>query len=68
MGDEVRINSNGGGGFFPPEQRSTEEVLQDVLDEYVSVRAAKNHYKVVVDKRKKRTNKKATQRLRQDPG
>jgi len=68
MGDEVRINSNGGGGFFPPEQRSTEEVLQDVLDEYVSVRAAKNHYKVVVDKRKKRINKKATQRLRQDPG
>jgi 5-oxoprolinase (ATP-hydrolysing)/N-methylhydantoinase B len=65
MGDEVRINSNGGGGFFPPEERDPSQVLDDVLDEYVSVSAAKKHYKVVVNKKAKRINKKATQRLRE---
>ncbi len=64
MGDEVRIDSNGGGGFFSPEERDPNQVLEDVLDEYVSVSAAKKHYKVAVDKKGKRINKKATQRLR----
>jgi N-methylhydantoinase B len=64
MGDEVRINSNGGGGFFSPVLRDPEKVLEDVLDEYVSVSAAKKHYNVVVDKKRKKINKKATKRLR----
>ena len=64
MGDEVRINSNGGGGFFSPEERNPDQVLEDVLDEYVSVSAAKKHYKVAVDKKRKAIKKKATQRLR----
>jgi len=64
MGDEVRIDSNGGGGFHPPEERDPEKVLEDVLDEYVSVNQARKWYKVVVDKKRKRINWKATRRLR----
>lgn len=68
MGDEVRINSNGGGGFYPPDERDPQQVLEDVLDEYVSARAAKKHYKVVVDKKRKRVNQKATRKLREGEG
>jgi N-methylhydantoinase B len=64
QGDEVRINSNGGGGFWPPEERDPGQVLEDVLDEYVSVAAARKHYKVAVDKKRKKINEAATRKLR----
>jgi len=65
-GDEVRINSNGGGGFYSPEQRDLNQVLEDVLDEYVSVEAAEKYYKVVVDKENKKIDEEATMRLRKE--
>ncbi len=63
-GDEVRINSNGGGGFYAPEERDPERVLQDVIDGYVSVKAARKHYKVAIDKTGRGINWAATRKLR----
>jgi N-methylhydantoinase B len=38
----------GGGGFGPPLERDPQQVLEDVLDEYVSVAAARERYGVVL--------------------
>jgi N-methylhydantoinase B len=38
----------GGGGFGSPLERDPQQVLEDVLDEYVSVAAARERYGVVL--------------------
>ena len=38
----------GGAGFGSPLRRDPEAVLEDVLDEYVSIEAAREHYGVVL--------------------
>jgi len=38
----------GGGGFGPALERDPQQVLEDVLDEYVSVAAARERYGVVL--------------------
>lgn len=48
-GDVIRHVSAGGGGYGDPFERSPERVLEDVLDEKVSVDAARRHYGVVID-------------------
>ena len=39
----------GGGGYGDPRERPIETVARDVLDGYVSVAAAREHYGVAVD-------------------
>jgi N-methylhydantoinase B len=47
-GDVLRIETGGGGGYGPPFDRPAEDVLEDVLGGFVSVRAARSEYGVVV--------------------
>lgn len=44
-GDLVRFQYAGGGGFGPPEERDTEKIKEDVLNEFISKEAAVNVYK-----------------------
>ena len=39
----------GGGGYGNPRQRVAEEVLEDVLNGYVSIEAAESDYGVAID-------------------
>jgi N-methylhydantoinase B len=47
-GDAYVMRSGGGGGFGSPLERDPELVLADVLQEYVSVEAARESYGVVI--------------------
>ncbi|MEA2216245.1 MAG: N-methylhydantoinase [Solirubrobacteraceae bacterium] len=47
-GEILRVVVGGGGGWGDPLQRDTSRVLDDVLDELVSVRAAREDYGVVL--------------------
>lgn len=47
-GDKFTRPTAGGGGYGDPMERDPERVLQDVIDEYVSVRRAELDYGVVV--------------------
>jgi N-methylhydantoinase B len=48
-GDVIRHVSAGGGGYGDPFERAPESVLDDVLDEKVSIAAARRFYGVVID-------------------
>ena len=48
-GESFRFDSNGGVGWGNPFDRDVETVCQDVLDEYISIDAARNEYGVVID-------------------
>lgn len=48
-GESFMFESTGGGGWGNPLNRSVEQVLDDVIDEYISVKAAKEYYGVVID-------------------
>jgi N-methylhydantoinase B len=47
-GDVLRIETGGGGGYGPPFERPAEDVLEDVLGGFVSPRAAREEYGVVI--------------------
>ncbi|MBW2610099.1 MAG: hydantoinase B/oxoprolinase family protein [Deltaproteobacteria bacterium] len=47
-GDHVYYNTAGGGGFGDPLERDPELVLKDVMDEWVSIEAAKEWYGVAI--------------------
>jgi N-methylhydantoinase B len=49
-GDRFLFQSAGGGGYGDPYQRSTDAVLADVREEYVSRKSAQDQYGVVIDK------------------
>ena len=63
-GDLFRMERSGGGGYGPPTERSPDMVLQDVLDGYVSVAAARDLYRVVVDVERECVDEVATHELR----
>lgn len=63
-GETFLFESTGGGGWGNPRKRSVEEVLEDVLDEYISIEAAKAHYGVVIDPRTLAVDEAATAALR----
>ena len=46
--DLLSVRTGGGGGFGPPWQRSVEDVLDDVIDGYVTRDAANKDYGVVI--------------------
>ena len=48
-GEIFMFESTGGGGYGPPWERDVNRVLEDVLDEYVSLSAAREDYGVAVD-------------------
>ena len=47
-GDKIYYASSGGGGFGSPLERDQKLVLDDVMDEWLSVEAAKKFYGVVI--------------------
>ena len=55
----------GGGGWGDPLERDPAAVLEDVLDEYVSLEGARRDYGVVIDARTLRVDGEATTRLRE---
>ena len=63
-GDHFRILSGGGAGVGPAEERDPEAVLTDVRNELVSIRMARDVYKVAIDPKPLRINKEETDRLR----
>jgi N-methylhydantoinase B len=63
-GDAFRISSGGGGGYGSPFERPVEDVREDVRQGYVSAKAARERYGVVVDPQTFAVDESATQRLR----
>ena len=63
-GDIFRLIAAGGGGFGPPLDRLPERVLEDVLDEKVSIEAARESYGVVIDPATRAIDKAATKTRR----
>ena len=45
----MRVETAGGGGWGSPLARDPQLVLEDVLDEYVTLEAARDDYGVVID-------------------
>lgn len=64
-GGVLYARSGGGGGWGDPFQRDPEMVLEDVLDEYVSVKAARDEYGVVIDLENEAVDRDATRQLRE---
>jgi hypothetical protein len=47
-GDVISFQQSGAGGYGDPLERDPQRVLEDVLDDYVSVEAARGEYGVVI--------------------
>ena len=62
--EQFLFESTGGGGWGPATERPVAKVLDDVLDEYVSIDAAREHYGVVIDPQTMTVNEAETARLR----
>ncbi len=56
----------GGGGWGDPLEREPAAVLEDVLDEYVSLEGARRDYGVVIDEKTMEVDEGATVRLREE--
>lgn len=63
-GEIFMFESTGGGGWGDPRKRPVDKVLDDVLDEYISIEAAHDHYGVVIDPASMTIDHKATEALR----
>ena len=63
-GDSFIFETTGGGGWGNPHDRTPEEVLEDVIDEYISVEHARDLYGVSVDKAARKINEAETKTLR----
>jgi N-methylhydantoinase B len=59
-----QFESTGGGGWGNPKDRPAESVLEDVLDEYVSLEKARDVYGVAIDAKSRTINATETARLR----
>jgi N-methylhydantoinase B len=64
-GDVVTMDAAGGGGYGDPLTREIESVQHDVLDGYVSIEGARDHYGVVIDPDSLEINWDATRALRE---
>jgi N-methylhydantoinase B len=63
-GDLLRFVTSGGGGYGDPFEREPERVLDDVMDGFVTVEAAREDYGVVIDESGHRIDVATTHRLR----
>ena len=61
---DILINKSGGGGWGNPKKRDPQLVLQDVRDDFVSLRSAREDYGVVIDSERWTVDEAATARLR----
>jgi N-methylhydantoinase B len=66
-GDVLVNHAGGGGGWGDPFEREPGAVLADVVNEYVSVEAARESYGVVVDPATQSVDEAATAELRSKP-
>ena len=64
-GDILDQDSGGGGGYGDPIEREVEKVGWDVLNEYVSIEAARDVYGVVIDPETFVVDDAATKKLRE---
>ena len=64
LGDTLRTVSPCGGGYGNPLERDPAFVLEDVLDEFVSVESAKRDYGVVINPASMTIDEQATAALR----
>jgi N-methylhydantoinase B len=62
--EQFMFESTGGGGWGSAKERPPERVLEDVLDEYVSIEAARELYGVAIDPKLMKVDEAATARLR----
>lgn len=62
-GTVLTTYTGGGGGFEKPFERNPENVLNDVINKYVSIEKARDHYGVVIDE-DLQINKEETLKLR----
>ena len=60
-GDTLEIKTPIGGGFGPPIERDPENVLKDVLDDYITVEDAEKQYGVVINPKTKTIDDNATE-------
>jgi N-methylhydantoinase B len=63
-GDTITIELPGGGGYGDPLLREPEQVLEDVLNGYVSIRAAREVYGVAIDPERMQIDWEATRQIR----
>jgi N-methylhydantoinase B len=63
-GDLISLRTGGGGGYGNPLERAPEAVLNDIIDEYLTIEQAKNDYGVVIDNKTMRVDVAATATLR----
>lgn len=64
-GDIVMIDAPGGGGYGNPAERDPALVLNDVVQGYVSLEAAREDYKVAIDPATFEVDEEGTRKLRQ---
>jgi N-methylhydantoinase B len=62
--DIASVQTPGGGGYGDPTERPPEKVLDDVINEKVSVDAAREEYGVVVDREERTIDEEATEQTR----
>lgn len=62
--EQFQFESTGGGGWGKPTERPAAKVLDDVLDEYISIDAAREQYGVVIDPATMAVNEAETAKLR----
>ena len=65
-GESYFFLSSGGGGWGNPLDRPPEKVLEDVLNEYISVKDAERAYGVAIDPKELTIDYEATKKLRDD--
>jgi N-methylhydantoinase B len=66
--DVLMVEFGGGGGWGDPLKRDPKMVLEDVIDEYVSIESALGDYGVVIDEKTWAIDEKATTALRKKLG
>ncbi|MCY4527082.1 MAG: hydantoinase B/oxoprolinase family protein, partial [Anaerolineaceae bacterium] len=62
--DVLQNNSGGGGGWGNPFERDPQRVLEDVINDFVSLEAARRDYGVVIDADSRSVDEQATAVLR----
>ena len=64
VGSAVEFTPAGGGGYGDPLERDPKRVLEDVLDDYVSIKGAREDYGVVINPETLEIDHEATKKLK----
>lgn len=65
-GDVASVQTPGGGGYGDPLDRDPQKVLEDVVNEKVSIEAAREEYGIVVDRETREIDEAATRERRRE--